>query len=273
MKCTKSCLRPVRSKLVISFREMGIGDVLCRVRIDAAQIPLFRNDAKALRVRPDSLQPDCQQSAKKAPREVSMNLPQDELRALLNLGLVILLPIVPAFVLFKALPGTAVVSGPLQGLNIKLGGAFAGYFALLILVFSTHKIWNPTPGEIWEVSGKVVDENGVVLKQLDIGLIPNSVSAYDNGTFKLTVPTMPTQGGGIEFPQITFGAADFQQTTIPLDPSDAESAHFGLVRDGTNHQIRIPPIHLKRTPEYAGAYEEKKLIARKGLSAKRGTQP
>jgi hypothetical protein len=47
------CVRSV-SKLVISFREMGIGDVLCRVRIDAAQIPLFRNDAKALRVRPDS---------------------------------------------------------------------------------------------------------------------------------------------------------------------------------------------------------------------------
>jgi len=89
-----------------------------------------------------------------------MNLPQDELRALLNLGLVILLPMVPAFVLFKALPGTAVVSGPLQGLNIKLGGAFAGYFALLILVFSTHKSGTPPqerygkyPGKLWTKTG------------------------------------------------------------------------------------------------------------------------
>jgi hypothetical protein len=241
---------------------------LCRVRIDAAQIPLFRNDAKALRARPDSLEPDCQQPAKENPREVSMNLPQDELRALLNLGLVILLPMVPAFVLFKALPGTAVVSGPLQGLNIKLGGAFAGYFALLILVFSTHKIWNPAPGEIWEVSGKVVDENGAVIKQLtakDIGLIPNSVNAYENGTFKLTVASMPTQGGGIEFPQVTVGHEDFQPTTIPLDPSDVEAAHMGLVRDGTKHQIRIPPIHLKKLPEYSATVAaEKVTIATKG---------
>ena len=67
MRSTRSCLRPVAfATLVISFREMGMGDVLCKVRIDAAQIPLFRNDAKAPRARPDSLKPDCQQSAKEA---------------------------------------------------------------------------------------------------------------------------------------------------------------------------------------------------------------
>ncbi|MBZ5533695.1 MAG: hypothetical protein LAO20_19870 [Acidobacteriia bacterium] len=193
----------------------------------------------------------------------------NELRGFLNLALVILLPMAPAYVLFKALPGTAAVSGPLQGLNIKLGGAFAGYFALLVLVFSTHNIWNPAPsGQVWEVSGTVADEDGAVLQPLDpkdIGVIPRSFNAYADGTFTLTVPTTPTQGGGTAFPRVMVGHPNFQTTTIPLDPSDAAAAHVGLVRDETNHQIRIPTIHLKRLPEYfAGAHAEKEMIATKG---------
>lgn len=199
-----------------------------------------------------------------------MNLPQDELRALINLGLVILLPMIPAFVLFKALPGTADVSGPLQGLNIKLGGAFAGYFALLVLVFSTHNIWNPVPaGQVWEVSGTLVAEDGTVIQQpdpKDIGLIPNNFNGYADGTFTLTVSTIPTQGGGRAFPRVMVGYPNFQSTTIPLDPSDAAAAHLELVRDEREHRIRIPPIRLKRLPEYsAGARAEQNLVAAKGL--------
>ena len=37
-------------------------------------------------------------------------------------------PIVPAYLLFKALPSTAIVTGLLHGFKIDLGGAFAGYF-------------------------------------------------------------------------------------------------------------------------------------------------
>jgi hypothetical protein len=197
-----------------------------------------------------------------------MNLQSDEFRAFLNLALVILLPMVPAYVLFKALPGTAVVSGPLQGLNIKLGGAFAGYFALLLLVFSTHSIWNPAPAaQVWEVSGSLVAEDGTAIQQpdpKDIGVIPNSFNGYADGTFTLTVSTIPTLGGGITLPRVMVGYPNFQTTTIPLDPSDANAAHLGLVRDETKHQIRIPPIRLKPLPEYSAAAAERKMIARKG---------
>ena len=198
-----------------------------------------------------------------------MNLPQNELRALLHLGLVILLPMVPAYVLFKALPGTAVVAGPLQGLNVKLGGAFAGYFALLLLVFSTHSIWNPVPaGQVWEICGSLVAEDGTAIQQpdpKDIGVIPNSFNGYADGTFTLTVSTVPTQGGGIAFPRVMVGYPNYQATTIPLDPSDAAAARLGLIRDERNHQIRIPPIHLKPMPKYStGVHEEKAMMATKG---------
>lgn len=47
--------------------------------------------------------------------------------------LVLLLPLIPAFVLFRFLPSAANVEGPFKGLTIKLGGAFAGYFVTVLL--------------------------------------------------------------------------------------------------------------------------------------------
>ena len=201
-----------------------------------------------------------------------MNLPQDELTAFLHLSLVILLPMVPAYVLFKALPGSADVSGPLQGLNIKLGGAFAGYFALLVLVFSTHNIWNPVrAGQIWQVKATLLDENGAVIQSLDpnyIGLDPNTFDTNKDGSFTLTVATQPTQGGAIVLPSVTVSYPSFQQPTIALDPADPSAGNAGLVRDERSHVIRIPPIRLKRLPEYSAASQREQ-----GLVAAKGTQP
>jgi hypothetical protein len=39
----------------------------------------------------------------------------------------VILPLIPAVVLFKVLPSTGEVSGPFKGLNVKFGGAFAAY--------------------------------------------------------------------------------------------------------------------------------------------------
>ncbi len=50
------------------------------------------------------------------------------------LAAILLLPVIPAYILYKFLPASDTdVSGPYKGLSIKLKGAFAGYF-LLVLV-------------------------------------------------------------------------------------------------------------------------------------------
>jgi hypothetical protein len=51
---------------------------------------------------------------------------------LLALTAILLLPLVPAFLLYKFLPSKTNVSGPFKGLNIKLTGAFGGYFLLVL---------------------------------------------------------------------------------------------------------------------------------------------
>lgn len=51
----------------------------------------------------------------------------------LVLAAILLLPLIPAYVLYKFLPASETdVSGPYQGLSIKLKGAFAGYFLLVL---------------------------------------------------------------------------------------------------------------------------------------------
>ena len=56
----------------------------------------------------------------------------DQLYYLVAMGAAILLPFIPAFILFKELPSDASVSGLFQGLKLKLGGAFAGFFAIFV---------------------------------------------------------------------------------------------------------------------------------------------
>ena len=51
-----------------------------------------------------------------------------------TLAAILLLPLFPAYILYKFLPASETdVSGPYKGLSVKLKGAFAGYF-LLVLV-------------------------------------------------------------------------------------------------------------------------------------------
>jgi hypothetical protein len=48
----------------------------------------------------------------------------------------ILAPLIPAYVLYRQLPAKTSVVGPFKGLSIKLSGAFAGYFLLVLLTIA-----------------------------------------------------------------------------------------------------------------------------------------
>lgn len=52
----------------------------------------------------------------------------------LVLAAILIIPLIPAFIIYKFLPASDTdVSGPYQGLSLKLKGAFAGYFLLVIV--------------------------------------------------------------------------------------------------------------------------------------------
>jgi phosphotransferase system glucose/maltose/N-acetylglucosamine-specific IIC component len=177
------------------------------------------------------------------------------------LAAIILLPVLPAFLLFKALPSSAEVTGPFKSLTIKLGGAFAGYFAILLVIFSTHNIWNPPPiYQVWQINGSVTDTQGNAIQPFDptdIALAPPPLQPLVDGKFTLSFSTWPGQGGGTEYPTLLISHKNFRPVTISLDPSnppkspDLASSH--MTWDKKHLLISIQNLPLQQLPEYQGA--------------------
>lgn len=60
-----------------------------------------------------------------------------------NLSAVLLIPLLPAFILYKFLPSKTAVKGPFKGLTVNLTGAFGGYFLLVIIAIGlTRTVFN-----------------------------------------------------------------------------------------------------------------------------------
>jgi len=170
------------------------------------------------------------------------------------LASILLLPMLPAYILFKTLPSSsATVSGPLQGLQLKLGGAFGGYFAVALLAVYAHSIWSPAPAyQVWTVSGNLVDDHGTPIELTDpnyVSLTPATLQIAPGGFFQATFFTSPSPGGSEAFPLLSFKLPNFEAKPIPLDPSSPGAA-AATVR---NQNVFLGKVPL--TPLQAPAYE------------------
>jgi hypothetical protein len=171
---------------------------------------------------------------------------------LATLAIILLLPLIPAFLLFKLLPNTAVVSGPLQGVRIDLSGAFAAYFALVLLVLSTHSIWNPPPPppayQVWTVSGRVTDNDGNPIPNLNSGDFalqnPSLVTMDPAGNFKVTVPVTFTSGGAPTYPSLCVSVpSSYTPNCMALDPTASSMKTVTEYSSMTmNNPIQLQPI-------------------------------
>src|SRR5688572_26106823 len=108
------------------------------------------------------------------------------------IAVVVLVPLIPAFLLYKFLPsGRTEVGGPFKGLDIKLSGAFAGYFLVVLIVtpFVVFLIKSkpdvvcppcpkppPTQYEVYTVTGKVDLESSPDSEKLDYKLLTLSLA-------------------------------------------------------------------------------------------------
>ena len=191
---------------------------------------------------------------------------------IVTLSFIVLLPVFPAYLLFHALPSTGNVGGKLfQGLEIKLGGAFAGYFALVFLVLHTKDVWCPPPPQpsayVWQISGQVVDSNGQAFKdQLDLkdfAISPATFSSLPGGKFELFIHTEPQDGGGTTYPDIVLSHGSYVPFPIQLDPAKMDAklmALLGMTRDDAHRKITMEHIPLQNPP-YNPAGPEPQRIA------------
>jgi hypothetical protein len=163
----------------------------------------------------------------------------------------ILLPIVPAYLLFKAIPSTGDVTGRLQGLEFKLGGAFAGYFIVVVLILSQlNNIKNIVldPDQVWTVDGRVLDEHGrgIDLATTDLSLTPPPLAPEKSGYFKVKFATSPMEGGnGKSFPRLYVVREGYIQYPVALGPTKSVDQHD---RDESLHNILLNDIRLEKVP-------------------------
>lgn len=176
-----------------------------------------------------------------------------ELLVLVRLVLLIVLPIIPAYLLFKILPSSANLEGPLKGMELKLGGAFAGYFALVLLVLvEWNKIFPPPKFDVWEVTGQINYDTSPPepLASDDIRMAPPSLQPLGGGTFRIYFYTMPGPAGQFDFPKLTLGHSGFRSVTIDLKTPVSDFEKSQEERDEDNHLIALKPINLvKDSPD------------------------
>lgn len=172
---------------------------------------------------------------------------------------VIVLPLLPAYLLFKYLPAPGRVEGPLKGLNIRFSGAFAGY---LVLFFSLllAKPNDFTHYHIWTVTGRVEfqrapGEDTPNVRDVVIRLLPPHLILMNEGSFSFQIPVMEDENGNSQFPDLQIDLPWYEGKTFPLG--------------ATNYGNPDPEIEKAYDPST-------KRIAIKGpitLRSKKSTQP
>jgi len=134
------------------------------------------------------------------------------------LALWFLLPIIPAFILFKTLPGEAWAVGPFKGLKINFSGAFAAYLVLFLCAMPVLSKLLEVARErsvIWHVSGKVTREDGrpiPVGARATISFVPHP--GIENGSFNFNIVGERQDAGAVFFPDIQIAVDGYQPATL-----------------------------------------------------------
>lgn len=199
-----------------------------------------------------------------------------------TLILAVVLPMIPAFLLFKFLPKSqAGVEGPFKGLQIKLGGAFAAYFIIFIALYylyvepdysnkitsmenqilyleASNKKLQKSLGdqcEIWTIKGKVLDNAGIPVKDEftpEVVFVPEQ-NRVSNGKFESKFLVNTERVTYKNFPDIYLRANKYK-TSQPLD-LDFDANNFRIeneefIIDTANNIVNLKtPVQLSKIIE------------------------
>jgi hypothetical protein len=173
---------------------------------------------------------------------------------LIRVCILVIVPVFPAFLLFKALPSKAIITGPLQGLNLNLSGAFGAYFALVLLLIGAHSVWDPPIGKVWSLDGTVMDENGNPMPTLETAQVkvdPAPIRIIGSGAFHVDFATTVGPTGDPIYPSLTIAGSNFLESPIPLDPvHPIENKDLKIEWDSNKQRIHITRIVMHKLPAY-----------------------
>jgi hypothetical protein len=180
---------------------------------------------------------------------------------LLYIAAAVLLPLIPAYILYKMLPAKANVRGPFKGLNIQLTGAFGGYFLLVLVVFAFVYSRPPRPVvvncppadpykyEVYKVEGRINVEQQKDIGSITLSLQPPERSVLPNGAFEFDIPVKPGQTGEATFPSLVIGHPEYETETLDLreNPPATFGQQYQIAYDKAARKIVVKdPVILKK---------------------------
>lgn len=174
----------------------------------------------------------------------------------------VILPLIPAVVLFRTLPSKGHVSGPFKGLNVKFSGAFAGY----LILFGCLLQIRPTDfdhSHIWQVQGRIAfkrpqSEAKPNTNDIRVRVTPPDLVVHGNGSggsFRFDVP-IPERNGAPDFPRLSLDLAGYEPLSVSLAPDQpGDGSDVEAVYDTAKRQISLGTITL-RSASLGDTYDE-----------------
>lgn len=168
---------------------------------------------------------------------------------LIVLSAIVLLPLIPAFILFKTLKSTAQVDGSgasFGGLKVSLGGAFGGYVALTVFI-ATYFAHMPHV-TTWRVTGELQFPGGTP-SVVTCEVHPPEFTIDGENQFKLDLPI--DEDGAL--PSIVIAANGYQTKTIDLTNPDGKiGGRYDAKKYASVSTIHVnkPIVFQKKGPEY-----------------------
>lgn len=176
----------------------------------------------------------------------------------LTVVLVILVPLIPAYILFRTLPGDAFVNGPFKGLDINLSGAFAGYFILVLISVGISTVSKPSEKPVeedWTVTGTVAYDKGNVenlSSQTRLLLIPPRPSVSRDGEYVVSFK-LPSGISKKDLPNLVFDLPGYKMVQIPLSGEAAPYQQQAYKVEIAQHHIEVSPVMLEPEQPQAAA--------------------
>jgi len=182
---------------------------------------------------------------------------------------IVLLPLVPAVILYKLFEQKTFVTGPFKGLRLDLSGAFAGYFLILVvLCFVLYRpmqqrkdlqskienlssqLQDARQATGWTVWGQIefTDQptNSLTKSGVRISIVPLP-EIYNDGTFEVHV-VKTTEGARQIFPSLEISKDNYWTETVHLESLGSTlGTQYSKNRDESNHTIWIQ-THVKLRP-------------------------
>ena len=193
-------------------------------------------------------------------------MPGDITGNLIYIAAGVLLPLIPAYVLYKTLPFRENYGGPLGSMKLKLSGASVGYFALVLIIFgflySRQKacpIAEPCPAcpkqryTVYTVRGLLAPIPGESsLSETNLTLRPR-VEILENGFFEFEVPVDKDTAS---IKSLEISRQGYKPETIPLTETPPFDVLYPVKYDDDAKTIQIvKDILLKKVAPYSGGTE------------------